>query len=202
MGLEAQCQARFGTKAGVGKARLEATELRFDGAFRLRIPVPQIRSAEAKSGQLEVRFADGVARFELGAQAEKWALKIRYPRGLMEKLGVKPGLRVWVQGVDDPDFHRQLEERGVELKPRARSGVDLVFWAPRSRDELGPKLTALRGVIKPAGAIWVVWPKGQKALREDDVRAVGKQVGLVDVKVVSFSERLSALKMVIPIHLR
>ena len=59
-----------------------------------------------------------------------------------------------------------------------------------------------RAAIKPNGAIWVVWPKGRKELREDDVRAFGPGVGLVDVKVVSVSEILSGLKMVIPLAQR
>jgi hypothetical protein len=64
------------------------------------------------------------------------------------------------------------------------------------------RLDALREQIKPEGGIWVVWPKGRKEFREDDVRAAGPSMGLVDIKVVAFSETLSALKMVIPLKLR
>jgi hypothetical protein len=39
-------------------------------------------------------------------------------------------------------------------------------------------------------------------LREDDVRTAGPSAGLVDVKVVSFSDTLSGLKMMIPRALR
>ena len=70
-----------------------------------------------------------------------------------------------------------------------------------SRAELA-RLRALRGSIKKNGAIWVVWPKGRKELREDDVRAQGKAAGLVDVKVMSFSDTLSGLKLVIPVKER
>ena len=44
----------------------------------------------------------------------------------------------------------------------------------------------------------MVWPKGGKEFREDDVRAYGPRAKLVDVKVVRFSDALSALKMMIP----
>jgi hypothetical protein len=64
------------------------------------------------------------------------------------------------------------------------------------------KLTALRDSITQDGAIWVVWPKGQKSLREDDVRRAAKAQGLVDVKVMSFSDTLSGLKLVIPVAQR
>lgn len=65
-----------------------------------------------------------------------------------------------------------------------------------------PRLARLRLSIRSNGAIWVLWPKGVKAFREDDIRAFGKEAGLVDVKVVSFSDVLSGLKMVIPVALR
>ena len=48
----------------------------------------------------------------------------------------------------------------------------------------------------------MIWPKGRKEFREDDVRAAGPDAGLVDVKVVAFSETLSGLKMMIPVAQR
>ena len=80
---------------------------------------------------------------------------------------------------------------------RARAGSDLVLVAMSDRSEL-PRLAKLREAIKATGAIWVVWPKGRKEFREDDVRDFGKTAGLVDVKVARFSDTLSALKMMIP----
>jgi hypothetical protein len=38
------------------------------------LPFQQIQSADAKGSELHVRMADTVAVFELGPQAEKWAL--------------------------------------------------------------------------------------------------------------------------------
>jgi hypothetical protein len=184
---------RFDGRTSHGKAHLEAADIVFRGGFSLRIPFAEIRCAEARRGTLEVAFAKGKAVFVLGARAEKWALKIRYPRGLLDKLGVKPGSRVSVLGLDDPDFRDQLATRTSDVSERARRESDLVFWATRSKGELRARLEALRRSMKPNGAIWVIWPKGQKALREDDVREVGPRVGLVDVKVVSFSDTLSAL---------
>ena len=59
-----------------------------------------------------------------------------------------------------------------------------------SKDDL-PRLAALRRSIKPEGAVWVIWPKGRKEFREDDVRNYGPQAELVDVKVMA-SRRRSA----------
>jgi hypothetical protein len=44
----------------------------------------------------------------------------------------------------------------------------------------------------------VVWPKGQPQLKENDIIVAAIAVGLVDNKVVSFSETHSALRLVIP----
>lgn len=50
--------------------------------------------------------------------------------------------------------------------------------------------------------VWAVWPKGRKEFREDDIRHFGPTAGLVDVKVMSFSDELSGLKLVIPLAQR
>lgn len=126
---------------------------------------------------------------------------VRYPRSRIEKLGVKPGSRVTVLGVDDPAFLAELKERGADVSSRTRVGTDIVFVAMASKDDL-PRLEALRRSIKPDGAVWVIWPKGRKEFREDDVRAYGPRAELVDVKVMAFSETLSGLKMVVPLAKR
>ena len=58
------------------------------------------------------------------------------------------------------------------------------------------------GLIKPDGAVWIVRPKGRKDVTEAETMAAGKRAGLVDVKVVSFSETHTAEKFVIPVAKR
>jgi hypothetical protein len=48
----------------------------------------------------------------------------------------------------------------------------------------------------------VIRPKGKAVITESDVMAAGKKAGLVDVKVVSFSETHTAEKFVIPVAKR
>ena len=98
MGLEAACRVRYGKKASEGKAQLETADLFFRGAFRLQIPLKDVTSVRAKNGQLVIGWPEGEAAFALGRDAEKWALKVRYPRGLLDRLGVKPGARVAIVG--------------------------------------------------------------------------------------------------------
>jgi Protein of unknown function (DUF3052) len=200
MGLEATCRARMGRTSSPGKARLEETDLVFrgDGDFRFKVAIKDLQRVDARGGALYLEWADGKAVLDLGDQAARWAEKIRNPPSLLDKLGIKPGLRVSVVGIEDREFLDQLSARIDDLtRGRAKAGSDLVLVAMSDRADL-PRLVKLREAIKANGAIWVVWPKGRKEFREDDVRDFGKTAGLVDVKVARFSDTISALKMMIP----
>ena len=211
MGLEAQCTARFGGKKSEGKARLEQKDLQFRGDFKLDIPLESITRADAKRGVLSVKFADGVAEFDLGKQAEKWALKIRYPKPLIEKLGAKPGTKMLIvgkhDGVGDESFWRDLRERAGEIKKasssqkNATNKAEIIFCFAAAAGELRV-LEKLQASMKRDATIWVIYPKGVKVIREADVMAAAKQAGLVDIKNASFSETHSALKLVIPVAAR
>ena len=203
MGLESNCAVRWNKKSSKGKAHLEEKEILFRGDFRLKIPFSEIKSAEAKSGALRVKYSGGEAVFELGsAAAEKWALKIRYPRNRMDKLGIKPAMRVSVLGVDEKSFWTELDQREAQVSDgKLQRNSDMILFQIDDAGELR-RLAALKKSLQPAGAIWVVWPKGQPHIKEDHVRAAALACGLVDVKVMSFSETLSALKLVVPLKNR
>ena len=59
-----------------------------------------------------------------------------------------------------------------------------------------PKISKL---LQGATALWIVYPKGQKHIAENDVLAAGRKIGLKDVKVIGFSPTHTALKFVIPV---
>ena len=198
MGLEATCRARLDGRATEGKARLEESEIVFRGDFRFKVRLKDLHRVEAHGGRLELEWADGGAILDLGDRAQRWADKIRNPPSLLDKLGVRPGARVSVIGIDDRAFLDEVRARTDDVSVgRAKAGSDLVFVAMDDRASL-PRLETLQRAIKKDGAVWVVWPKGRKEFREDDVRAYGPRAKLVDVKVVRFSDALSALKMMIP----
>jgi hypothetical protein len=204
MGQELLCRVAFGDQAAEGKALLETSEILFRGSIRLRIPFRQIESLEVGSPGLTVTWPEGMAVFDIDEQtAAKWAHTIRNPRSLIEKLGVRPGDRVTVVGVADEGFAGQVLARTDdvsfgELQPES----DFIFYAADHIDAL-THLEQLRGRIKENGAIWVVSRKGKAAtLKDVEVMAAARSAGLVDTKVVSFSETHSALKLVIPAELR
>jgi len=124
----------------------------------------------------------------------------RRPR--LDKLGVKPGMRVAVLGLADAGFQRELRTRTPDVSEgRVRPGSDLVFLALETPARLA-RLSALQRAIRPDGAIWVLWPRGRKQLAENMVRDAALERGLVDIKAAAFSEALSALKLVIPVARR
>lgn len=123
-------------------------------------------------------------------------------RPRLDKLGVKPGMRVGLLGLDEPAFLAELAQRVAAPVPgRVPKGADLAFVYLDSKAAL-PQLRRARQAIAANGAVWAIWPKGRKELREDDIRDFGVSAGLVDVKVIAFSELLSGLKLVIPLAQR
>jgi hypothetical protein len=202
MGLEAKCTVSYNGQESIGNAHLETDHLTFRGDFKLDISFKDIKSVDARRGELLITLADGEAAFQLGKDAEKWMLKIRYPRGRLDKLGVKPGMRVAVVGVPDPAFLEELATRTEDIaRSRPKKDTDVIFYSFDSKAGLA-KLEELRKSLKPAGAIWTVFPKGQKHITQNDVMTAGKAAGLVDIKVVGFSESHSSLKWVIPVAQR
>jgi hypothetical protein len=202
MGLEAECAARLGRQSSTGRAQLEEKEIVFRGAFRVKVPIGPGTTATEKGGTLQLDWPEGTLRLELGAAAPKWLEKIRNPRGRIDKLGVKQGTRVAIVGLKDDAFEAEVRARTAQVTVgRAPRAADLVIVRMDRVTDL-ERLRALREAVEPDGAVWVVWPKGVKALREDDVRAAGPSAGLVDVKVMSFSDELSGLKLVVPVAQR
>jgi hypothetical protein len=201
MGYEAECTLRMHGTASKGIARLEQKDLVFRGDVKLAIPLADVKSATARDGVLRVRFRNREAALEIGAPAAKWASRITNPPSRLDKLGVKPGMLVAAPGLSDPSFLEELERRGARIvaTPGSRkAAVDLLFHRAEERKSL-EQLSRLKERIRPDGAIWIVRPKGSKAITEAETMVAGKRAGLVDVKVVSFSDTHTAEKFVIPV---
>jgi hypothetical protein len=123
---------------------------------------------------------------------------------LAKKLSLKPGLRVWWDGM--PDAVRDEIEREalplVELY-RPEAPIDAAHIFVTLRAEMEDKLEALRPLLaRPAGFIWVSWPKKAAKvatdITEDGIReAILPDTDLVDVKVCAVDEVWSGLKLVV-----
>jgi hypothetical protein len=196
VGQEIACTAASDGRRVKGRALLETDELLFRGdGLRLHIPYASMTAVRDAGGVLEIDHDGVTSTFGLGDRAANWADRIRNPKTVIDKLGVKPGQRVILRGMDADGFAGDLEARGAAL---VKSRADHLFVAVKTQDDLAV-LPSLVPLIERNGAVWTVRRKGRKDLTESDVRAAGKAAGLVDVKVVRFSETHTAEKFVIPV---
>ena len=202
MGKTTRSRLHFEGQTYDGEALLETSELLFRGERRLVIPFAQIESVSAREGMLEVTFAGGVAMLELGAEAARWVEKIRNPKSVIQKIGIKAGHVVSVVHLEDDSFVADLEKAGAAVnRGRARKNSDAIVFGANTRTDL-VRLSTLKSSLAPNGALWVIRPKGVKEITEGDTMAAGKAAGLVDVKVVRFSDTHTAEKFVIPLKSR
>jgi hypothetical protein len=196
VGQESVCIAVRAGRRVEGRALLETDELRFRGdGLRVTIPYASITAVRAEDGALVVEHGGETTTLELGARAARWADQIRNPKSMIDKLGVKPGQRVALHGVEADGFAAELVARGAEL---VDADIDHLFVAVETHEDLAglPRLVPL---IARDGAVWTLRRKGRKDLTEADVRTAGIAAGLVDVKVVRFSDTHTAEKFVIPV---
>ena len=199
MGAEAKTTLRLGRQTFAGTALLETGELRFRGETKLDIPLASVREVAVKDGALRITHADGVAVLGLGeAASAKWAERIRSPRSLADKLGVKQGMRIAILGVEDAGILADLVSRGAELVTgKVPDGTPMVLWRVASPAALS-KLARMVKCIARDGAIWVVHPRGNASVADTVIFAAGKEAGLTATKVVRFSDTDTAEKLVIP----
>jgi len=127
---------------------------------------------------------------------------------LVRKLGVKPGMTVYVDVEPRPRVPVDLEAMGLTEEALAEARVvrrlpreadlTLLFCADRSRFE--DRLPVVLERTVTAGMIWVCWPKKASKvptdLDENIVREVALAIGIVDVKVAAVDEVWSGLKLV------
>jgi hypothetical protein len=131
-----------------------------------------------------------------------------YTGPLLDKLGIRPGMRVSIVGEFDvdpeaPTFRQLLADRtGDVTDGPPKPDTDVVILMADSTAEL-EILGDLRARIRPAGAIWVVSRKGKAStMRDVEVMAAARDHGLIDNKVVGFSAQRTSIRLVIPVALR
>jgi hypothetical protein len=121
---------------------------------------------------------------------------------LPKKLGIKGAFRIVL--VDMPaDVKAELKSALASCQV-AKDGVgplDFAMLFATSASDLKKRFPRLAKQLAPAGMLWVSWPKKSSGvtsdLTENEVREIGLEAGLVDVKVCAVNEIWSGLKFVI-----
>ncbi|MGZ6016502.1 MAG: DUF3052 domain-containing protein [Phenylobacterium sp.] len=193
MGKEARVTATFADGSEEGRLQYEAPKLVFRGAERRVFEGEALQGVAADGADLVL--ADG-SRFALGEkQAKAWVDAILNPKGRLDKIGVKAGMRAAVMGVADPTFSKELAERGA-VPVSALAELDLLFYGADDAEALA-RVEGLVPLLSEKGALWIVSRKGKAAtVKDTEVMAAAKAHGLVDSKVVGFSDTLTALRFV------
>jgi hypothetical protein len=120
---------------------------------------------------------------------------------LAQKLGLKPGLRSWREGMP-ASVAGEIGETGIVLLPAPEAPIDAAHIFVTAYADMETKLAALRPLLAPTGFIWVSWPKKASKvptdISEDRIRdAILPATDLVDVKVCAIDATWSGLKLVI-----
>ena len=120
---------------------------------------------------------------------------------LVQKLGIKPGMRVHFIGVPRDYFEKTLGRTPtVMMMMKLKGPLDFVQWFVTGRKALETGLPAVTASLAENGMLWVSWPKKASKVEtdvtEDVIREVALPGGLVDVKVCAVDDTWSGLKLV------
>jgi len=124
----------------------------------------------------------------------------RGPSGtpLVRKLGVKPGYRVSLHGAPSGWRIEDLPEGATVVGPAERADLVVAFFLQAVA--LRAEVASLGEVIRPAGSLWLAWPRRAAGHRSDItdnlVRELVLPTGMVDTKVSVLGPDWSALKFV------
>jgi hypothetical protein len=119
---------------------------------------------------------------------------------LIKKLGIKPGFNVAFVGAPT-NFSTQLDlPKEVIVNSRSRGPLDFVLLFVKSEKDLAAGFLQYSMKLKPAGMLWVAWPKKSSGVATDltftNVQAIGLAAGLVDTKICAIDDTWSGLKFV------
>ena len=116
-----------------------------------------------------------------------------------EKLMLKPGQTLLL--VKPPvGYDKSLGALPKETRlVKATSGkVDVIQAFARSKTDLQTTLPKLRGMVNPAGMIWMTYPKGTSKIKSDinrdSIREYTLGVGLETVALIAVDDDWSAIR--------
>ncbi|WP_184717638.1 DUF3052 family protein [Caulobacter sp.] len=176
-----------------GKLLWEPPKLIFRGAYRGIYQGHALKHVRVEGDDLVLR--DGTRFTMEPGQAQTWVHAIENPPTRLDKLGVKPGMTVVIDGLEDAAFLAELSARVEPVE--ADENVDLLFLAAEDLADLD-RLEDWAGALADKGAVWVVAQKGKGApLKDAEILEAARGLGFVDTKVCAFSTTHSALRFVV-----
>ncbi len=126
---------------------------------------------------------------------------------LVKKLGIKEGLKISILNSPKNYFNllTGLPDQ-IEIVNDPKIKKDFIHFFVKKEAELLKNILILKNQIKPNGMIWISWPKKSSKvitnIKEDLIRKIALDNGLVDIKVCAVDLIWSGLKLVIPVKER
>ena len=126
---------------------------------------------------------------------------------LWQKLGLKPGQRVWLGNARAQYWDWcGFDSAGVAIAGAAARNFDFGHVFVTTRAQLDAEIARAARKLDAGGMLWISWPKKSSGvtsdLDEDTLRELVLPLGLVDVKVCAVTDVWSGLKLVIRKELR
>jgi hypothetical protein len=119
---------------------------------------------------------------------------------LPRKLGIDDASLVLLDGLP-AELFEALSGRGTVHRRTGTGPYDVAVICCPDLARLRTRWPGVHAVTKPAGALWVAWPKRASGIATDlddnTVREYGLAHGRVDVKVAALDEVWSGLKFVV-----
>lgn len=117
-----------------------------------------------------------------------------------KKLGIKEGMRaIFVNAPED--VVKALETPDLNVAKALTGDFDYIHFFVTRQDDFNDTFPKLKTHLKPAGKLWVSWPKDGKLetdLTLTTVIKLGYDHGLVESKTIRIDETWSAIKFTHP----
>lgn len=122
-------------------------------------------------------------------------------KSLQEKLGIKENFKTAILNTPK-DYFESLGKlpKGTVVTQKLDSPVDFIQYFVEESRKLKTEFPMLKKALTRRGMLWVCWPKASSKVKTDlnegQVREIGLEDGLVDVRVIAVDEVWSGLKFV------
>ncbi len=193
MGRVALCECTFeGTTAKV-KALLESHEIILQGGIRMSAPLDALQNVRVESESLCFNIDKHPLQLHLGAKAaDSWAKKIKTPPPtLADKLGITGKVVRTIGPIGDRALLSALSS-ATQISAR---NPNLILACVDTPESLMTTLRDAKTQLAKSIPIWLIYRKGPgHPLNEAAIRTCLRAQGLMDTKVASVSQFLTALR--------
>jgi hypothetical protein len=196
MGREATCECTVADTTAKVKVLLETHELILRGPIRMTAPLNALKNIRVESEALCFTHREHAIRLRLGAKAaESWARKIRTPPPtLSDKLGITGKIVRTIGPVEKP-INSALESAALVGPENSAMNPDIIIACIDTPESLASTLREAKKQLARSIPIWLVYRKGPgHAINEAIIRTTLRAQGLMDTKVASVSDHLTALR--------